>query len=965
MPKKLATSLPANPASPIVIPSTTRVMDAINLADVKESALRYIDDILEHYLPYGYFEGSEYVSINPTRHDHDEGSFKFNVQKGVWSDFATGDAGDILELIKYLNQDDDYTVYDAARELQTLIEQWEGTSGYADRKGHATAKRELAVAKASEYTPIFPVPENAPAAPAAHFSLGTPSFKWAYNDASGKLLGYICRFDVENKKEIRPLTFCQSVDGACAWKWQGFSTPRPLYRLDRLAANPDAPIVFVEGEKAADAAQKLLPGYVAVTTMHGAKSPDKSDFSPLIGRKSVVIWPDNDEAGMEYAKKVTSLIHAVDPNIKVITLPQVTQQAGFSEDGTAILNENYTHPQGWDAADALAEGWTEEHVWQMVQNIQMSATHSPAALALTDCPNYRIGNAGFTFDVSGEGVHKVIKKENRNGEIAERLTWISSRIDVIAQIRDVESDKWGLRVSFKDADGCTHLMSIPKELLVATEGVIPHLVKQGLRINPTAKADLNTYMMLAEPKERYLGIDRPGWYRTASGNTFVLPNKSYGLSSEPVVLQSASPSSMAVYEQKNSLADWQRFVAAPCQGNTRLVMSMCIALSGPLLYLLNEENGGFHLRGNSSVGKSTALKVACSVWGGASFLRLWRATSNGLEGTCVVHNDTFLGLDELAQIDPHQAGEVAYMLANGKGKSRADRSGMSVIPHVWRLLFLSTGEISLADHMASIGRQIRAGQDTRLIDIPADAGKGLGLFEDIHGVEAPGAFANQMVTAASEYYGHAGPALVEIITDPTKQTEILAQLRAEIDQFKLEHCPADASGQVIRVLHRFALVAAVGKFCCLQGILPWPEHEPGAAAACCFNTWLSSRGNSGRLEDDQMVDQAKRFLELHGESRFTTFTDIDTEQSQQRTFNRAGFCKIIGNGSDSDVQYYILPEVFRSEVCSGFNPTEVIRVLHERGHLETDSSGKPQVLVRIPNNGIKRVYIINPSLMNS
>ena len=54
-------------------------------------------------------------------------------------------------------------------------------------------------------------------------------------------------------------------------------TPRPLYGLDRLAARPDAPVIVCEGEKAADAAERLFPEYVAVTSPNGAGSPHCAD----------------------------------------------------------------------------------------------------------------------------------------------------------------------------------------------------------------------------------------------------------------------------------------------------------------------------------------------------------------------------------------------------------------------------------------------------------------------------------------------------------------------------------------------------------------------------------------------------------------------------------------------------------------------------------------------------------------
>ena len=70
-------------------------------------------------------------------------------------------------------------------------------------------------------------------------------------------------------------------------------------------------------------------------------------------------------------------------------------------------------------------------------------------------------------------------------------------------------------------------------------------------------------------------------------------------------------------------------------------------------------------------GKPTALYVAGSVYGGKSYLQRWRATINGLEALAAQHCDSLLTIDELAQVDPKEAGESAYMLANGAGRLAA------------------------------------------------------------------------------------------------------------------------------------------------------------------------------------------------------------------------------------------------------------------------------------------------------
>lgn len=194
-----------------------------------------------------------------------------------------------------------------------------------------------AKAPAKDLTLVAPVPADAPARPAQHPSLGKPSASWEYRDAAGALLGAVCRFDSPAGKEFRPATLWRGPRGL-GWRWESWTAPRPLYGLDRLAARAAAPVIITEGEKAADAAGRLLSGHVATASPNGSKSADKADWQHLKGRH-VTIWPDADEPGAAYADKVAALLAPIAASVALITPP----------DGVAA---------GWDAADAEAEGWT-------------------------------------------------------------------------------------------------------------------------------------------------------------------------------------------------------------------------------------------------------------------------------------------------------------------------------------------------------------------------------------------------------------------------------------------------------------------------------------------------------------------------------------------------------------------------------------------------------------------------------
>ena len=97
-----------------------------------------------------------------------------------------------------------------------------------------------------------------------------------------------------------------------------------------------------------------------------------------------------------------------------------------------------------------------------------------------------------------------------------------------------------------------------------------------------------------------------------------------------------------------------------------------------------------------------------------------------MEGICEDHCDALLCLDEMGQVDAREAGEIVYMIANQGGKQRAARDGSARRAKQWRLMVLSTGEISLADKLTEVGRRSRAGQEVRLVEFPPMLVSGMG-----------------------------------------------------------------------------------------------------------------------------------------------------------------------------------------------------------------------------------------------
>lgn len=286
----------------------------MNIAEIKANS-----DIVEVVGRYVQLrpKGAENVGLCPF-HDDTKASLNVNAKKQLFFCGACGASGDVFDfLLKYGK-----TLREAADELQ-------GISSAAAAAG-MPEKRKAKVSARTIWKQVTPAPVPSQI---VHYKHGKPTRVWEYRLTDGGLSGLICRFETRDGKEVLPYTYCQDEQGRKEWRWQGFETPRPLYGLADIAQRKTATILIVEGEKAADAAQTLLPHIVVTCWQGGAKAIEKTDWTPLHGRK-IVLWPDNDLPGWEAMIAVAGLLGSNCPTVKWIPSP-------------------LKMVKGWDIADAI------------------------------------------------------------------------------------------------------------------------------------------------------------------------------------------------------------------------------------------------------------------------------------------------------------------------------------------------------------------------------------------------------------------------------------------------------------------------------------------------------------------------------------------------------------------------------------------------------------------------------------
>ena len=545
------------------------------------------------------------------------------------------------------------------------------------------------------------------------------------------------------------------------------------------------------------------------------------------------------------------------------------------------------------------------------------------------------------FELYHDGLFFVKYNDDDPANITFKFkAFICSPIEVIAKTRDTSSGTWGRLLQWRDDDSVLHTWSMPLSLLQGdAREYRRELASQGLNITTNSKqrSYLDTYIQDYPIHKRALCVDKLGWH----DEQYILPDGAIGSDGKQLIVYQSANAINSTIAQQGTLAQWRDELCKKLADQSRFVFSIACAFAGQLLELLDDDGGGFHIVGSSSMGKSLSLKLAASVWGNPdSYTKTWRSTDNALEGTASEHNDSFLPLDEISECDPRIVGNSVYMLANRKGKGRSTTTGHNRIAKTWRIIFLSNGEESLQNFMAQAGKKTNAGVEVRLVHIDADAGKGYKTFDSLVLAATGAAQADKIKELSQAYYGVAGIAWLEHITiDKAATTATARQL---VNDFMSQY--SDLAAQAHRVAKRFAIVAAAGEMATQAGITGWQSGQATTAVRACLDNWLDNYGRDGEHEQRQIIEHIKAFIEQHGSSRFQPCYKNTRLNFEERTPNRVGY----RNMETGD--YYFSKETFDT-VCAPFSKKKVLQVLEEAGLL-------------ILNQGDRKIYKTPDTLFN-
>lgn len=170
-----------------------------------------------------------------------------------------------------------------------------------------------------------------------------------YKDMEGNPLFAVIRYQhKDGTKSFAPLVFLKTGEWAAGSNAR-YPEGKFLFGAENIKNNKK--ILIVEGEKSAEAGQKLLGHQMAVVTWRGGANNITSGAWHLLKNKEIFLWPDNDEAGHKAMNEIKLLLPV--EKVKILRVDHLPAKADIADDITPA-----------DIRKAFEDGRIEETGWK-------------------------------------------------------------------------------------------------------------------------------------------------------------------------------------------------------------------------------------------------------------------------------------------------------------------------------------------------------------------------------------------------------------------------------------------------------------------------------------------------------------------------------------------------------------------------------------------------------------------------
>jgi len=377
---------------------------------------------------------------------------------------------------------------------------------------------------------------------------------------------------------------------------------------------------------------------------------------------------------------------------------------------------------------------------------------------------------------------------------------LASPLPVIvgSRLRDVSTGIEHVILHWKEKNGWrSHTMereravNSRKIVDAASVGVPVSSVHASLLVKYIAEAVTDPDMPMSEI------ITHLGWYK----DTFILGDED----SVPRYTPQAGLGDMLKgFTTGGTLAGWQEIIKSVA-AHPRALIGLWASFAAPLLKWIPEApNAIIDYSGRTSTGKTTALRIAASVWGcpderANGTIHTWQTTRVGLERLAASHRHLPVCLDDHTRAyRPRDIPGFVYDFSIGQGRTRGRADGGLQHRATYRGILISTGEMPLVSKSQDAGTRARV---LTCWGSPLE--------------NATGDFVSGVNRGLLSQYGHAGR---EYIKRLSANTELQGMIRPMFEEFRDEFAQGVNSEVGHRLAGSMALIALGGSVSATLGV---------------------------------------------------------------------------------------------------------------------------------------------------
>ena len=523
-------------------------------------------------------------------------------------------------------------------------------------------------------------------------------------------------------------------------------------------------------------------------------------------------------------------------------------------------------------------------------------------------------------------------------------------------------------VQYEDIDDKLQILAIPSRDVGNLSTIKKHLIDNRFPCTNDIKWKKIKVELNKRTKKRATVASTPGFV----GDCYLLPNGKH-IGSQDQIGPFLMPEEGLILPKggvSGNIGEWKENVAIYALNSSRLMLALCAGFSGYLLRVTGMESGGFHFFSNTSTGKSTCLYLAVSIQGPRDCLQSWSVTDSAIELLAAGYCDNTLPLDELQNLEEasakaaNLARKIAYKLTSEKGKLRFTNllSAKHQNALNWRVSVLSTGEISLAKHAKKGGNRRMQGEEVRLVDVPANAGQGKGVFESLpEGVQSANQLAQRLDRNTAKYFGTAQLAFLQKLVKGLQghPEKVQGRMQKRLKHFLKVNNVNEEKGYDVRIANRFALAYAAGVTAVKYQLLPFTEADVMEGISRCYQAAVDAQPVPMKEQvatAKEMVINAlrtKKLLDIRKKEHGYTLKELKRAYGYKTTV-------------DGTAIRALTKKTLKKLVANKRVREQMLKEFSQEGQLVCDASGNKtrQIPSRIANSTMPRAYCFRLNAVN-